>query len=376
MLPASWPSSPPTSPAPKTKTCSTTSSPPALRRRARAPALQGETWADLLSDAVFGADAPAALRHPGRPGRMAAAGPLQVAQQPRPALSTGPTSSTARTPPPCKAAAALLHKRQPGPRRGRQPAGSLDENAHKHAFGVSEDLKYALREAIELLGNEAARQLDEQASGSKKSVFSGPVQAGPGRPQPGMPAHGLPPAVHVLHRGAARAGLCAHRQERGLPQGLQPGEPARPGDAAAQHARMRATAFTSTPPCAACSAGGQGCGFGQCGSGATSNSQAITGAKDTFAAGAAGQPPVRRRHHAAAGQGAFPQPCVATHHPPDVAHPAAGRAGAAGRVSYQLLSINQLGAVYEALLSYRGFFAAEDLYEVQARPQEGPAADR
>jgi hypothetical protein len=44
----------------------------------------------------------------------------------------------------------------------------------------------------------------------------------------------------------------------------------------------------------------------------------------------------------------------------------------AGRVSYQLLSINQLGAVYEALLSYRGFFAADDLYEVQARPEEGP----
>ncbi|MES9831156.1 MAG: N-6 DNA methylase [Candidatus Thiodiazotropha sp. DIVDIV] len=34
------------------------------------------------------------------------------------------------------------------------------------------------------------------------------------------------------------------------------------------------------------------------------------------------------------------------------------------RVSYQALSINQLGAVYESLLSYRGFFATEDLYEV------------
>jgi len=38
--------------------------------------------------------------------------------------------------------------------------------------------------------------------------------------------------------------------------------------------------------------------------------------------------------------------------------------GRIGRISYQLLSINQLGAVYEALLSYRGFFAKEDLYEV------------
>ena len=40
-----------------------------------------------------------------------------------------------------------------------------------------------------------------------------------------------------------------------------------------------------------------------------------------------------------------------------------------GRVSYAQLGINQLGAVYEALLSYRGFFAKEDLYEVK-RPQD------
>mgnify|MGYP003581475417 CR=1 FL=1 len=49
----------------------------------------------------------------------------------------------------------------------------LDERAHANAFSVSESLKYALREAIEILGNEAARQLDEVASGSKKSIYSG-----------------------------------------------------------------------------------------------------------------------------------------------------------------------------------------------------------
>ena len=43
------------------------------------------------------------------------------------------------------------------------------------------------------------------------------------------------------------------------------------------------------------------------------------------------------------------------------------------RVSYQALSINQLGAVYEALLSYRGFFAAEDLYEVMPAAKEPTA---
>ena len=38
-----------------------------------------------------------------------------------------------------------------------------------------------------------------------------------------------------------------------------------------------------------------------------------------------------------------------------------------GRISYANLGINQLGAVYEALLSYRGFIAKEDLYEVKAK---------
>ena len=41
-----------------------------------------------------------------------------------------------------------------------------------------------------------------------------------------------------------------------------------------------------------------------------------------------------------------------------------------GRVSYQLLSINQLGAVYEALLSYRGFFAKKTCTKSNP-PQEG-----
>ncbi len=41
----------------------------------------------------------------------------------------------------------------------------------------------------------------------------------------------------------------------------------------------------------------------------------------------------------------------------------------AGRISYAQLGINQLGAVYESLLSFRGFFAEEDLYEVRPDPK-------
>ncbi|MCP4378830.1 MAG: class I SAM-dependent DNA methyltransferase, partial [bacterium] len=44
------------------------------------------------------------------------------------------------------------------------------------------------------------------------------------------------------------------------------------------------------------------------------------------------------------------------------------------RVSYQALSINQLGAVYESLLSYRGFFSSEDLYEVMPAAKKQKAA--
>jgi hypothetical protein len=56
-----------------------------------------------------------------------------------------------------------------------------------------------------------------------------------------------------------------------------------------------------------------------------------------------------------------------------------------GRISYASLGINQLGAVYEGLLSYTGFFAPEPLIEVANRKDNGkegartwfvPAADR
>ncbi len=51
-----------------------------------------------------------------------------------------------------KATTVLLHKEALLDAKGQTLLDTLDENAHKHAYGVSEDLKYALRECIELLG--------------------------------------------------------------------------------------------------------------------------------------------------------------------------------------------------------------------------------
>ena len=60
-----------------------------------------------------------------------------------------------------KATVSLLHRQSTCPEEGFSLLDTFDENAHKHAFAVSEDLKYALREAIELIGNEAIWYLQE-----------------------------------------------------------------------------------------------------------------------------------------------------------------------------------------------------------------------
>lgn len=52
-------------------------------------------------------------------------------------------------------AAGLLARESLAPEDGVCLLDSIDDASHKHAYGVSQDLKYALREAIELLGNEA-----------------------------------------------------------------------------------------------------------------------------------------------------------------------------------------------------------------------------
>ena len=68
-----------------------------------------------------------------------------------------------RDDPTLKAAAVLLHRDSLLPPDGQSHGllDRLDENSHKHAFAVSEDLKYALRESIELVGNEVVRYMRE-----------------------------------------------------------------------------------------------------------------------------------------------------------------------------------------------------------------------
>ena len=76
------------------------------------------------------------------------------------------------------AADTLLHCEHICPEEGSALLDELDENSHRHAYSVSEDLKFALRQAIELLGNEAMRYRREV---QRKRVYSSATQQAQGK---------------------------------------------------------------------------------------------------------------------------------------------------------------------------------------------------
>ena len=145
------------------------------------PAFNGLTMAEVISEALFGADQP--------PRYVILAGLNQwllldrckwpnnrVLRFDWSEILDRKDSAT------LQASAALLHHDSLAPATGSASLlEGLDENAHKHAFGVSEDLKYALRSAIELLGNEAASQLRRLAVQQGKGFYTGKDALDPGQ---------------------------------------------------------------------------------------------------------------------------------------------------------------------------------------------------
>lgn len=333
------------------------------------PAMQRETWADLLSDAVFGAEQPpryvllVGLDHWLLLDRYKWPNNRALRFDWADILDRKDADTL-------KACAALLHKDCLAPGEGSSLLESLDENAHKHAFGVSEDLKYALREAIELLGNEAARQLDEQASGSKKSVYSGQYKLDPA--QLSLECLRLVyrllfmfyiearPELGYVPIARSEVYLKGYSLESLRDLELQPLSSPQARDGSYFDATLRRL-FKLVA---------EGCSLGP----ATQQlSDTVAGAKEVFALA-----PLDSRLFDDAALPLLAKVRFPNHLWQRVIRLMSlsrgnGRGRRSGRVSYQLLSINQLGAVYEALLSYRGFFAADDLYEVKPAPKKGRA---
>ena len=254
-----------------------------------------------------------------------------------------------------KAFTGLLHRNSTAPEDGTSILDTLDESSHKHAHGVSKDLKYALRECIELLGNAAVEDLKRQKIGvydrqtadvlsieclrfMYRLLFLFYIEARPELGYAPMKSATYLKGYSVeslrdletvrLHTPEAREGTFIHDSIRLL--------------------------------------------FDLIYNGSKTTDQTVLGASD---------------------HGIFRLAPLKSHlFDPDRTptlnrvrftndvmqrvinlmslSKATGRTGRTGRISYAQLGINQLGAVYEALLSYRGFFAEEDLYEVAPKASD------
>ncbi|MEZ5333628.1 MAG: hypothetical protein R2991_16695 [Thermoanaerobaculia bacterium] len=76
-----------------------------------------------------------------------------------------------RQPTAFRALAGLLHRDALVPTDGTSLHEALDQSSHKHAFAVSTDLRQGAQEAVEIVGNEAVHYL---RTVRKKGVFGGP----------------------------------------------------------------------------------------------------------------------------------------------------------------------------------------------------------
>jgi hypothetical protein len=251
---------------------------------------------------------------------------------------------------------ALLHRETLAPGAGGSLVDTLDENSHRHAFAVSEDLKFSLREAIELLGNHAvsvinASKIAEMKDGETlltrellrymyRLLFLFYIEA--------RPELGYAPMKSDIYasgysleslRDLADQPLPTSKDEQDsmfIDQSLQKLFSLVQSGFVPSGDEVYRNAFRMTPL--------QSHLFDPV------NTPILNGI-------------------------AFPNRVL--HRVLELMslnRPRSGRSRR-GRISYVQLGINQLGAVYEGLLSYSGFVAGEDLFEVQRAEDAGNRTD-
>ncbi len=277
-----------------------------------------------------------------------------------------------RAPTTLKVLMGLLHKENLAPGQGRSLLDTLDENSHKHAYGVSEDLKYALRESIELLGNETIRYLREV---KKEKVYGTPAEGGLDAGElsreclrvmyrilflfylEARPELGYIPESGVYSKGYGLELL------RDLELRRLSGEEAKNGFFFHESITRLFTLIHEGYP------------HGD-------DDLGLSHGEDTIEDGLRVAP---LRSHL------FDPERTKTFNRVQIRNEAwqqiirlmslskPKNRRQRGRISYAQLGINQLGAVYEALLSFQGFFASEDLIEVRKPAKQAaggsPASD-
>ncbi len=255
-----------------------------------------------------------------------------------------------------KVAAALLHRESLVPDSGNALLDALDENSHRHAFGVSKDLKYALREAIELLGNEAVRSLKEDHGESAQDSAEFAEQLGleclrymyrllflfyiEARPELGYAP---------VDAGAYRKGYSLERL-----RDMELANLATSADTDSCHLQKSLGALFGLVRTGFRPGSGVGTQLGHAQKGIYNTFEMKALDSDLFDER---RTPLLARARLRDG---VMQRVVESLSLTGIARGRQRR----GRVSYGQLGINQLGEVYESLMSFRGFFAKEDLYEV------------
>ena len=265
-----------------------------------------------------------------------------------------------------KAVTALLHRRSTCPDEGFSLLDTFDENSHKHAFEVSEELKYALRESIELLGNEAIRytknvkrtgvygedKIDEDQLTTEclrymyRLLFLFYIEARPELGFAPMKSDEYLKGYSVEHlRDLEMVELRTEKAKNGfyIHHSLD---------------KLFGLIFNGYPEVAV---NGQAhMDFGDKDDAPKKHTFTIAPLRSRLF-----DPEQTPHLRTVKFRNKVLQRVIKLM---SLSNP--DSKGATERISYASLGINQLGAVYEALLSYSGFFAREDLYEVKKASQE------
>lgn len=275
-----------------------------------------------------------------------------------------------REPKALQATAGLLHREVLLPEGGQSLLEKLDEESHKHAFAVSTDLKFGAQKAIELLGNEAVRyRLEVQ----KKKTYDDELEVRELTRECITYLYRLLFLFYVEARGSELGVVPMQSDAFRLGYSLESLRELELVPLTSDEARNGTYLSDSLRRLFHLVQRGHGKGQVHLGT----DSQPPLGSDGESAA----------LHQTFLVQG-LRSPLFDEERTPILravkfrnqtlqevlqllSLSREGKGKARGRISYAQLGINQLGAVYEGLLSYTGFFAAEELFEVQDEHEMG-----
>ena len=274
-----------------------------------------------------------------------------------------------RQSPTLRATAALLSRDALCPDDGIPLHDTLDESSHKHAYGVSSDLKYGLRKAVEMLANEYVYY---QRTSAKQALFQDENLARKLTDEALIYMYRL---LFLLY-AEARAGeldvvpIKAEAYLKGYSlESLRDLELVPLTNPQAQNGYYIHESLNMLFNMVDDGHNPQQLGF------SLDNTTPVTGYDDYgFRVRGLHSPLFNRQSTPLLSSVKFRNSILQEIiQLLSLSREKRGRRSQRGRISYAQLGINQLGAVYEALLSYSGFFASERMYEV--KPADAKESD-